>query len=110
MPVQVRSRASIAQLVEALGHSHRCKPCAGNAIDNLTRRKQRRRTAHNERAHTRLHTDFESGEVRERFDGDIEKTVRHLLVRTPVLPQLRIAETHNIKAETAGKRAEYKCC
>nr|DAI06144.1 MAG TPA: hypothetical protein [Ackermannviridae sp.] len=49
-----------------------------------------------------MHTDFESGEVRERFDGDSEKTVRHLLVRTPLLTQLRIAETHNIKAETAG--------
>lgn len=72
-----------------------------NAIDNLTHRKQRRCTAHNERAHTRLHTDFESGEVRGRLDGDIEKTVRHLLVRTPLLTQLRIAETHNIKAETA---------
>lgn len=57
-----------------------------------------------------MHTDFESGEVRGRFYGDIEKTVRHLLVRTLLLTQLRIAETHNIKAETAGKRAEYKCC
>nr|DAE46967.1 MAG TPA: hypothetical protein [Ackermannviridae sp.] len=28
-----------------LGHSHRCKPCAGNAIDNLTHRNQRRCTA-----------------------------------------------------------------
>lgn len=57
-----------------------------------------------------MHTDFESGEVRGRLDGDIEKTVRHLLVRTTLLTQLRIAETNNIKAETAGKRAEYKCC
>jgi hypothetical protein len=57
-----------------------------------------------------LNTDFESGEVRGRLDGDIEKTVRHLLVLTPLLTQLRIAGTHNIKAETAGKRAEYKCC
>lgn len=52
-----------------------------------------------------MHTDFESGEVRERFDGDIEKTVRHLLVWTPLLTQLRIAETHNIKAETANPHA-----
>ena len=52
-----------------------------------------------------MHTDFESGEVLVRFNGDIEKTVRHLLVRTPVLPQLRIAETHNIKAETANPHA-----
>nr|DAK95277.1 MAG TPA: hypothetical protein [Caudoviricetes sp.] len=41
-----------------------------------------------------MHTDFESGEVRGRFDGDIEKTVRHLLVRTPLLTQLRIAGNH----------------
>lgn len=52
-----------------------------------------------------MHTDFESGEVRGRLDGDIEKTVRHLLVRTPLLTQLRIAETHNIKAETANPHA-----
>jgi hypothetical protein len=52
-----------------------------------------------------LHTDFESGEVRGRLDGDIEKTVRHLLVRTPLLTQLRIAGTHNIKAETANPHA-----
>lgn len=51
-----------------------------------------------------MHTDYESGEVRGRLDGDIEKTVRHLLVRTPLLTKLRIAETHNIKADvrTAG--------
>lgn len=52
-----------------------------------------------------MHTDFESGEVRGRFYGDIEKTVRHLLVWTPLLTQLRIAETHNIKAETANPHA-----
>nr|DAG89285.1 MAG TPA: hypothetical protein [Ackermannviridae sp.] len=46
-----------------------------------------------------MHTDFESGEVRGRFNGDIEKTVRHLLVRTPLLTQLRIAGNHYIKAE-----------
>ena len=46
-----------------------------------------------------MHTDYESGEGRERFDGDSEKTVRHLLVRTPLLTQLRIAETYYIKAE-----------
>ena len=40
----------------------------------------------------------------------MKKSARHLLVRTPLLTQLRIAETNNIKAETAGKRAEYKCC
>ena len=55
-----------------------------------------------------MHTDFESGEVRERFDGDIEKTVRHLLVWTPLLTQLRIAETHNIKAETVNQQTVYK--
>ena len=49
-----------------------------------------------------MQTDFEIGEVLGRFYGDIEKTVRHLLVRTPLLTQLRIAETHNIKAETAS--------
>lgn len=52
-----------------------------------------------------MHTDFESGEVRGRFNGDIEKTVRHLLVRTPLLTQFRIAEPHNIKAETANPHA-----
>jgi hypothetical protein len=55
-----------------------------------------------------LHTDFESGEVRGRFDGEIEKTVRHLLVRTPLLTQLRIAGTHNIKAETVNQQTGYK--
>lgn len=55
-----------------------------------------------------MHTDFESGEVRGRFDGDIEKTVWHLLVRIPLLTQLRIAETHYIKAETVNQQTVYK--
>ena len=55
-----------------------------------------------------MHTDYESGEGRGRFDGDSEKTVRHLLVRTTLLTQLRIAEPPDIKAETVNQQTGYK--
>lgn len=38
----------------------------------------------------------------------LRKSARHLLVRTPLLTQLRIAGTLQIKAETANQQAGYK--
>ena len=38
----------------------------------------------------------------------LKKSARHLLVRTTLLTQLRIAETHNIKAETVNQQTGYK--
>nr|DAW35456.1 MAG TPA: hypothetical protein [Caudoviricetes sp.] len=70
-----------------------------NAIDNLNA-VSKAASRSGARRGGRPRRDFESLGI----------SARHLLVRTPLLTQLRIAETHNIKAETAGKRAEYKCC
>lgn len=65
-----------------------------NAIDNLNA-VSKAASRSGARRDGRSQRDFES----------LKKSARHLLVRTPVLPQLRIAETHNIKAETANPHA-----
>lgn len=72
-----------AHLVEMLGHSHRCKPCAGNAIDNLNA-VSKAASRSGARRDGRSQRDFES----------LKKSARHLLVRTTLLTQLRIAENH----------------
>lgn len=61
-----------------------------NAIDNLNA-VSKAASRSGARRDGRSQRDFES----------LKKSARHLLVRTPLLTQLRIAETHNIKAETA---------
>jgi hypothetical protein len=65
-----------------------------NAIDNLNA-VSKAASRSGARRDGRPQRDFES----------LKKSARHLLVRTPVLPQLRIAETHYIKAETANPHA-----
>ena len=62
-----------------------------NTIDNLNA-VSKAASRSGARRDGRPQRDFES----------LKKSARHLLVRTPLLTQLRIAETHNIKAETAG--------
>lgn len=93
MPVQVRLRAKSGPLPPVKARRRQ------NAIDNLNA-VSKAASRSGARRDGRSQRDFES----------LKKSARHLLVRTPVLPKLRIAETHNIKAEAAGKRAEYKCC
>lgn len=61
-----------------------------NAIDNLNA-VSKAESRSGARRDGRSQRDFES----------LKKSARHLLVRTPLLTQLRIAGTHNIKAETA---------
>lgn len=88
MPVQVRLRANAGSLPPVKARRRQ------NAIDNLNA-VSKAASRSGARRDGRPQRDFES----------LKKSARHLLVRTPVLPQLRIAETHNIKAETANPHA-----
>ena len=84
MPVQVRLRANAGSLPPVKARRRQ------NAIDNLNA-VSKAASRSGARRDGRPQRDFES----------LQKSARHLLVRTPLLTQLRIAETHNIKAETA---------
>jgi hypothetical protein len=68
-----------------------------NAIDNLNA-VSKAASRSGARRDSRPQRDFES----------LKKSARHLLVRTPLLTQLRIAETYNIKAETVNQQTVYK--
>lgn len=88
MPVQVRLRAKVGSLPPVKARRRQ------NAIDNLNA-VSKAASRSGARRDGRPQRDFES----------LKKSARHLLVRTPLLTQLRIAETHNIKAETANPHA-----
>ena len=88
MPVQVRLRAHAGSLPPVKARRRQ------NAIDNLNA-VSKAASRSGARRDGRSQRDFES----------LKKSARHLLVRTPLLTQLRIAETHNIKAETANPHA-----
>jgi hypothetical protein len=68
-----------------------------NAIDNLNA-VSKAASRSGARRGGRPQWDFES----------LKKSARHLLVRTPLLTQLRIAETLLIKAETVNQQTGYK--
>lgn len=89
MPVQVRLRAKAGSLPPVKARRRQ------NAIDNLNA-VSKAASRSGARRDGRPQRDFES----------LKKSARHLLVRTPLLTQLRIAGTHNIKAETANPHAE----
>lgn len=88
MPVQVRLRAKAGSLPPVKARRRQ------NAIDNLNA-VSKAASRSGARRDGRSQRDFES----------LKKSARHLLVRTPLLTQLRIAETQNIKAETANPHA-----
>lgn len=88
MPVQVRLRANVGSLPPVKARRRQ------NAIDNLNA-VSKAASRSGARRDGRSQRDFES----------LKKSAWHLLVRTLVLPQLRIAETHYIKAETANPHA-----
>lgn len=89
MPVQVRLRAKAGSLPPVKVRRRQ------NAIDNLNA-VSKAASRSGARRDGRPQRDFVS----------LKKSARHLLVRTPLLTQLRIAETHYIKAETANPHAE----